>query len=204
MNKSEQINELTEALWTLQGEITDPVKNKDGHGYKYADLGQVLKILRPHLKANGLSFSQMLCTPISDDKIAIETILMHKSGQWISSVMEMQINEPIINQYGKTKTNKAQSVGTVITYAKRYALTAAFGISADEDTDADQSGANSNKKATSLQVETLLKVYNNDKTRIESLMKWAGIQNINDISSEQYFKAMESINKKIQQQAQGE
>lgn len=203
MLKSEQINEIAEALSILQGDVPDLIKNKQGNGYKYAELCQVIKLIKPHLKPNGLSYTQPLCIPSSDNKIAVETVIMHKSGQWISSLTEMSLNDPIINQYGKSRNSKAQDAGMTISFTRRYALCASFGLAADEDTDASQSGANSNNKATSLQVETLLKSCNNDKKRIDELMKWANIHNINDITSEKYFEAMEIL-KKTQVKTEGE
>ena len=193
MQKSEDIGELAEALSKLQGVVEDPVKNKSAHKCKYADLPQVLQILRPLFLQNGLSVSQF--PGIEDDKITIETMLMHKSGQYISSVLKM-------NALGANSAmNKAQEMGAVITYARRYALTAILGIAADEDTDANTNSANSNNKASSVQIETLLKLLNNDKDRIQKMMERLKLDNINNLTLDQYLVVTESINK---QKAQGE
>lgn len=193
MEKSENIGELAEALSKLQGLVEDPVKNKSAHKCKYADLPQVLQILRPLLSSAGLSVSQF--PGIEEDKITIETMLMHKSGQWISSVLKM-------NALGANSSmNKAQEMGAVITYGRRYALTSLLGIAADEDTDANPNGANSNNKASAVQIETLLKLLNNDKDRIQKMMGWLHIDNINNLTLDHYLKAMEEINKP---KAQGE
>lgn len=193
MEKSENIGELAEALSKLQGLVEDPVKNKSAHKCKYADLPQVLQILRPLLSSAGLSVSQF--PGIEEDKITIETMLMHKSGQWISSVLKM-------NALGANSSmNKAQEMGAVITYGRRYALTSLLGIAADEDTDANPNGANSNNRASSIQIETLLKLLNNDKDRIRNMMERLKLDNINNLTLDQYLTVTKSIN---QNKAQGE
>lgn len=128
MNKSENINELAMALSKLQGEITDACKDKQGYGYNYADLSSVLDIARPALAKNGLAVSQ-LCGS-DGDKVSVETVLMHKSGQWISAVMAMTIQQ----MKGMTM---AQASGAVISYARRYCLASVLGI-AQTDNDAAQ------------------------------------------------------------------
>jgi hypothetical protein len=124
MKHSEQLNEIAAAMSKLQGEIEDASKDTSGYGYKYADLSQVLGIIRPLLSKNGLSFTQHVSN--ADDKIIIETMLMHSSGQWMSSEIAMP---PV---QGKSM-NAAQAVGSIITYGRRYALTAIFGITQTDD-----------------------------------------------------------------------
>lgn len=124
MNKSESINELALALSKLQGEVTDAHKGKKGYGYNYADLGSVLEISRPLLVKHGLAVTQLCGT--EGDKITVETVLMHSSGQWISSVLAFA------SQAAKGMT-AAQAAGSVITYMRRYALTAALGITQTDD-----------------------------------------------------------------------
>lgn len=126
MNKSEQINELAAALCKAQSNIQDAAKDKSGYNYKYADLSQVLQIIRPAFTDNGLSISQFPTE--SGDNIALDTILMHSSGQWLSDHYSM----PIEVAKGMSR---AQASGSVITYMRRYALSAIAGIT-QEDNDA--------------------------------------------------------------------
>lgn len=187
MNKSEQIAQLAEALSTFQGEIKDPVKNRVSHTSKYADLPSILELCRPLLSKNGLSIAQFPGNA-SSDKISIETILMHKSGEWISSVYEMNA----ISQTERLKsTNAAQADGIIITYARRYAITALLAIAAQDDTDANT--VNSNKQLTGFQIQELLKSCNNNKEKIEGIIKWANVSNINDLSIEQYNCVMTKL-----------
>lgn len=181
MNKSENIGQLAEALSMFQSEITDPVKNRVSHTSKYADLPSILELCRPLLSKNGLSIIQFPGVG-ANDKISLETVLMHKSGEWVSSIYEMSAIERLKG------TNAAQADGIVITYARRYAITALLGIAAQDDTDANNS--NSNKQLTGFQVQELFKVCNNNKEKIEGIMKWANVNNINDLSNDQYNSVM--------------
>ena len=126
MDKSAEINELAAALSKAQSEIEDAAKDKSGYNYKYADLSQILQIVRPVFSKNGLSVSQFPSD--SGSGISVDTILMHSSGQWLSNTFSMEV------EAAKGMT-KAQASGSVITYMRRYALAAVAGIT-QEDNDA--------------------------------------------------------------------
>jgi hypothetical protein len=126
MNKSESINELACALSKFQGEIQNVFKGKKGYGYNYADLGAILEDVRPVLFKHGLSFMQLPGN--SGDNVSIESILMHSSGQWISETIQMPVDA------GKGMS-RAQAIGSVISYARRYSLSSFLGI-AQTDNDA--------------------------------------------------------------------
>ncbi|WKN20859.1 ERF family protein [Azotobacter vinelandii] len=125
MNKSEQINELATALAKAQGELENAAKSSNNLHFKskYADLAEILNTVRPVFSANGLSVSQ--CPSFEAGIVSVETVLMHSSGQWMSSV----ISAPVSKQ-------DAQGVGSAITYCRRYSLAAVAGI-AQEDDDAN-------------------------------------------------------------------
>ena len=53
---------------------------------------------------------------------------MHESGQWLASECRM----PYDNTGSK---NTVQSMGSAITYARRYSLSALVGVVADDDDD---------------------------------------------------------------------
>jgi hypothetical protein len=123
MNQSSTINELAAALHLAQGKIKHAIKDSANPFYKskFADLTSVWDAIRDAFQAHGLSVSQL---PDQDDdgKPVLVTILMHKSGQWISGSYPIT---PI--------KNDPQGVGSAITYARRYALQAVAGVCADDD-----------------------------------------------------------------------
>lgn len=125
MKYSEKIDLIAKALVGVQSEIAVAIKDIKGYGYLYADLTQILGILKPLLIKNKLAVNQH--PGMADGKVILETVILHESGQWMSSEIEMPC-APV------AKMSPAQCVGSVITYARRYALASIFGISqADED-----------------------------------------------------------------------
>jgi len=131
MNKSETIGNLAEALSKAQGEI-DAAKMNSVNPFlknRYADLGSVIEAARPALAKHGLSFSQMIGGDAQN--VVLETVLMHASGEYISQ----QVSLPVGEEKGRSL---AQNVGAIVTYLRRYSLSAMLGIYADEDTDGQQ------------------------------------------------------------------
>ena len=70
---------------------------------------------------NGLSYMQF---PISkyDGFSGVETIIMHISGEWISSVLTLPLAK-----------RDPQGAGSAITYARRYSLQSACGLPSEDD-----------------------------------------------------------------------
>jgi hypothetical protein len=82
------------------------------------------------LSANGLAFVQT----ISDG--VLHTRLLHTSGQWIAS------------EHPLPMSGKPQEIGSALTYARRYSLSALLGIAADEDDDANAASRSNGKDNT--------------------------------------------------------
>lgn len=122
MNKSDTLVELAKALNAAQAEMSGAKKKAANPFFKskYADLNSVVDAVRIPFAENGLSYSQF---PVFEDgKVGVETILMHSSGEWISSKLLL----PMVKQ-------DPQAAGSAITYARRYALQAIAGIPAEDD-----------------------------------------------------------------------
>jgi phage single-strand DNA-binding protein len=78
-----------------------------------------------------LAFSQYATTTESGN-VSVGTIVFHESGEYIEY-------PPLIL---KPENTKPQSIGSAITYAKRYALSAIFGITSDKDDDGNKANGN--------------------------------------------------------------
>ncbi len=131
MYKSETIAKLAEALSQAQAEIKGAemkAVNPFLHN-KYADLGSVIEAARPALAKHGLSFTQLVGGNF--ESMTLDTMLMHSSGEYIGEIISLPVSE----EKGRSL---AQSAGAIITYLRRYSLSALLGIYADEDTDAQQ------------------------------------------------------------------
>lgn len=127
MKHSPEINEIAPALVAAQKEF--PSINKSKHvsagarSYKYAPLDEILEAVTPALNSQNIAVIQG--HDADYDGLVITTTLLHKSGQWINSSLRMT-----------PKAHDPQSMGSAITYGRRYDLLAILGICPDEDDDA--------------------------------------------------------------------
>lgn len=122
---SELIADLAGALAIAQASIGTVTKDKtaklgDKYSYKYADLASCLDAVREPLAANGLALVQGASG--HGNAITVTTRLLHKSGQWIESGLTLT-----------AKDTTPQAIGSAITYARRYGLSALIGLAADDD-----------------------------------------------------------------------
>lgn len=125
MNKSDQINELSTALAKAQGEMTAAKMDSVNPHFrnKFASLASFQESYKGPCSKNGLAITQSLES--DQGEYFVETMMMHSSGQWISSKIKLILTK-----------NDMQGLGSATTYGKRYAVCAMLGISAaDEDDD---------------------------------------------------------------------
>ena len=121
MRMSDEISQLATALAIAQGQIEDAVKDTKNDFYKskYADLSSVRAAVRQPFADNGLSVAQFPRTVTGG--IEVETVLLHKSGEFMSEVLFMP-----------TK-HEPHPIGSGISYARRYALMSVANLAADDD-----------------------------------------------------------------------
>ena len=113
------------ALAAFQQEAPQVLKDSKGYGYKYASLPQILKIITPYLKKHKLGFTQ----PLEGDRI--KTTIFHiDSGEFQESYVNIPQGVELKGQ------NEFQTLGSAITYLRRYALESALGLVSTEDSDA--------------------------------------------------------------------
>lgn len=133
MFMSAEIDQISAALSEFQSEIKQPelskevsVKTRTGgtYSFKYADLSSCVKAAVPAMKKAGLAVTQLVIGG------TLTTLLVHKSGQWFKS--ELQIGN----------STDYQALGSAITYLKRYSYCAILGIVADTDDDANAACGN--------------------------------------------------------------
>lgn len=123
MNSSESIKALAAALAKAQACMENASKDTANPFFKskYANLESVVGVIRPAIEKHGLSFVQVCHN--WDNGAKVETIILHESGEWLScGVMAAPA----------TKAD-AQGFGSALTYARRYSLSAAFGVATEDD-----------------------------------------------------------------------
>jgi len=130
MKTSDQINELAAALVQARTKFA-PLKKthtarvasaKGTYEYTYSTLDDLYDATNAGLCAAGIVPLHNIET--GKDGIGVSTMLLHQSGQFIQT-------DPVWLPAGITP----QSVGSATTYAKRYSLSAALGVAAEEDDD---------------------------------------------------------------------
>ena len=155
MRTSEEIDKIAAALVKSQGEVESPKKSvendafkKGGKALKYADLDAIIKTVTPALAKNGLSQHQFTDTDIENKAVKITTMILHESGQYFFGDTLVLPAE----SFGKFN---AQTVGSAITYGRRYSLSAILGIASENDDDANSiSGQDKADKQNNQQPKT--------------------------------------------------
>ncbi len=128
---SEQIVDLASAMSKAQSEMRPAIKDAVNPAFrsKYADLTAVWDAARDPLTRNGLSVWQDVT--LGDRGVSVVTRVVHTSGQWVEfGPLTVPIDKPT-----------AQGVGSATSYAKRYAMSAAIGIVAEQDDDGHEASA---------------------------------------------------------------
>jgi len=131
--QSENIGDLASALAKAQAEVGTVHKDSANPFFRssYASLAAVWEATRPILSKHGLSIVQL---PSHDEAgYYVETMLMHGSGQWIKS-----------RTYMKPAKDDPQGIGSLISYARRYALQAVTMVCPDDDDGEAAMGRNNN------------------------------------------------------------
>ncbi|OCB80926.1 single-stranded DNA-binding protein [Lentilactobacillus parabuchneri] len=124
MKKSENISEIAKALNEVRKNIKQPEKNANNPFFKskYVMLEGVVDAIDKALP-KGFAYTQEVTS--DGNQISVSTFLMHESGQYIQF-------DPLNVPVGK---NDAQAFGSAETYARRYTLSAVFGVTSDVDDD---------------------------------------------------------------------
>jgi hypothetical protein len=145
---SESIATIAAALAKAQVELTNPEKSlvatirspfprEADRTFRYAPLSSGLDIVRKGLGRHEIATIQSTVIDKEAGLLRLTTILAHSSGEWVSSEWPVcQI----------TEISSAQRMGAALTYARRYALFTLVGIAGENDLDAPDLGAESNRR----------------------------------------------------------
>lgn len=144
MKHSESIANIAAALVAAQADIKAVGKDSVNPHFKskFASLDSIIDMVRPALSKHGLAIVQGATLPESHDGVLIgftvETMLVHKSGEWITNgaVLPMVKADP-------------QGAGAAMTYGRRYSLAALLSISTDEDDDGNHASTPTTRAAKS-------------------------------------------------------
>jgi hypothetical protein len=182
------------------------VKTRTGGAYEfsYAPLNAILAATRPILAKHGLALSQGLRA--FGESIVLRTTLTHSGGGALSDEWPLPFREGM----------SPQEIGSLLTYARRYALSAMLGIASEEDDDANAAAGQEvmererapspkGPKPTKAQVEEALQL--GDRLVELKLGSWkqigAGMQSeygtdvLEDLSRSQILNLIERLRKRL-------
>jgi hypothetical protein len=126
MTHSESISNIAKALSLFHIKVDTIKKDANNPFFKstYASLSNILDSIKEPLMESGLSIAQF-----PHKERTLITLLMHgESGEWIESFYEMT---PV--------KDDPQGRGSVLTYQRRYALSAILLLNIDDDDDGNAS-----------------------------------------------------------------
>jgi hypothetical protein len=134
---SENVAAIATALAKAQTELSNPEKAMIGtvynarsnspQSFRYASLSSGLDIIRKALGGQQIAIAQTTDIDRANGTVNLTTILLHTSGEWISSDWPVcQLSE----------TYAPRRMGAALTYARRYALFTMVGIAGEDDLDA--------------------------------------------------------------------
>jgi hypothetical protein len=134
---SESVAAIATALAKAQLELTNPEKAMVGtvynnrsdspQSFRYASLSSGLDIVRKTLGSQLIAVAQTTDIDRADGMVNLTTVLLHTSGEWISS------DWPVCRT---SEISAPRRMGAALTYARRYALFTMVGIAGEDDLDA--------------------------------------------------------------------
>jgi hypothetical protein len=170
--------EANDALVAAQKEIGHAVLDCKNPYFSssYASLKSVIDAVKHALNDNGLSLVQLLGS--EGDRVTVETVITHGKGGSMSSKCSAK------------SPDDPQKLGSVITYLRRYALSAMLCISADEDDDG-------NAASIGDRAEKMLAVFADINVSEEQVLSHLGISSAKRITKT-HIEKMTAVYAKIQ------
>lgn len=154
--------------------VTVSGKTKQGkpysYEYKYADLADVDNAIMNGIKKvkdkdGNVVFSYFFDSHSEGNEVTVQTVLIDITG------FAVKMNKI---SFQNTKPYDAQATASLISYAKRYSLSGAFGIAADDDDDArDQKVIEEPKVLTKQELEDYKVYYNGIQANLFDLYQEA-------------------------------
>lgn len=124
--QSENLDKLFKGMNAFRSQLKQPIKDAKNPFFKsnYVTLEGVQNAIDAGIKGTGLAYTQIVKND-DNGNVGVETIITHESGQYLTTgVLALRPEKATPQGYGST-----------ITYAKRYQLASAFGVSSDVDDD---------------------------------------------------------------------
>jgi hypothetical protein len=132
VRKSKTLTALALALSKAQQEFK-PVKKSAydvDHARSYSELGDLIEATRAALTKNGLAVLQPPCTDIHHRTATVTTMLLHSSGQFIESDLELPVRDELAQD---ADAYEGRTIGAAISLARRYAYAAILELASEPE-----------------------------------------------------------------------
>jgi hypothetical protein len=120
---------LSQKIWEIKNDLKKIKKTTPGFKFKYVNLIDIEKNIKPELIKHNLGYLHKL--KVIDSKNVLSTTVFSFDSDEVD-VHELVIPDNVV----LTGMNGYQSLGSALTYFRRYSLVTIFGILTDEDVDA--------------------------------------------------------------------
>lgn len=192
MMQSESLGKLAEALAKAQSTMGEAKEDSKNPFFKsnYADLTSVWRACRKSLTDNGLSVVQT--TDLRDDKILVYTTLIHTSGEYMRGCLPLLLTK-----------NDPQTMGSALTYARRYTLAAIVGVCKEgEDDDAEQATVRK-EYINDDQIKQLIKTIGTDNEAKDIVLKRFNAKAFSEIPKDNFATMMTWLESRAKEKANG-
>lgn len=146
--------------------VTVSLKSGGSYTYSYADLADVDKAIMKAIKETAVDDKPLLTYRFEIDNgaegVSAETVIIDAATGY-----EERTNRV---WFKNVNVGKAQDSASLISYAKRYSLSAAFGIASEDDDDAQAQIRNQEQIIDKAGIEIIVNEYLKDKT--EKSKRW--------------------------------
>lgn len=181
-------HEFNAAMTAFQSECPPVTKNRDakkGNGavmYSYADLDHIKRTIQPTLAKNGLSVTDD-ATFTKDSVEAVATVF-HVGGHRRSAKFSAPVS-------GTEMMSDMQKSASALSFARRYALVLALGLTTGEQDDDGQSAGIA--RVTEQQAADLEAKMTEVLRNPAKFLKWLGVDRVSDLAAVDYDKAIKEL-----------
>lgn len=177
--------ELMAAIARAQAEMKAATMDKVNPHFqsRYATLAAVIDAVREPLTKHGVAFVQRVHQV--DAGVGIETVFLGHGAEFSTGVLVVPVDK-----------RTAQGMGSALTYARRYSLSMACCISAEEDDDGNAAEANAPSKPATITTEQLAPLQDAIEAAAMTAEKFCtayGIASLTALPADRYESAMKRL-----------
>lgn len=185
--------EFADAMRRFQSRCPKIRKNRAVRGsfsFDYATLDHVAEIIQPHLDECGLSYSfdSEITETNGVASVKVRTILRHAGGHKEIVTFAAPIDKG-------ARMNEPQKVASALSYARRYGLLLALGISTGgEDDDGNRAGGTGPiTEAQAMDLEALIEEVSADRQKFLAFLR---VSRLTELPSRDYQRAVDALERK--------